>query len=413
MKTLENGKLLMALIVLLPILSVYGFSKIGIDFGSLLLTAAFICILIFKARRNKILIYDKKFALWYIYILYALVVTVMNCELGDLIVSEKKSIFLHTLKWFIYIIICLISVLNEYINYEWMVSFYLKVCKIVTILIFIQALVYYMFHIISVGYVNHYLMVPEYYYNNLQQYYISGSFIRLSSVFYEPAHYFEYVFMGLIICLFKRENIHNNYFWSILLSLGIVISSSGMGIAFLVIIWTIYYFYLIKNNSVSNRNYILIYVLPLFACSFIIFLIFSTQGRHILYRIFNLHAQGGNAIIARTGTISYVFKRSFFNMFFGNGYFNIDNQFYSSWTFNILCLGILGTLIILLLYVTTYTHAKYIEIKIIILINFVFCLFSTLFMGKYIVFYFSFILCGCYIDKDIKNNNVIFKLNRY
>ncbi|HEM4051071.1 TPA: hypothetical protein U1W10_001061 [Streptococcus suis] len=228
----------------------------------------------------------------------------------------------------------------------------------------------------------------------------SFSLFRPTSLFYEPAHFFEYVIIGVIIYLFRyKVTSKNDIFNAIFLALGIVLSTSGMGI---LTIAGIFGFWLLQQLSLTKfirvrKEMFLLIVIGLIAVAFFLQ---SGFGQSVLSRLFST-GTNYSALDGRTEIYERIFSFDTGRVLVGSGYGNVlEHYFYPSWAFNLWCTGIIGSSIIVILYLRAYFQSRVTIAKIIVLVNFMLCFVSTLFMGKNLLLYFLFVYILSRADEE-------------
>lgn len=372
------------ILALMPVLSLYGISSINLDFGTIVIIVIIIYIAL-KEKRVYLQISNNR--IWFLYLAYMVVSLAFPRLWG---INSDASMVMRTIKNVIYILLLLISTSNNWINYQLFKECYMKICKLATIFILIQSVAFYVFHRTIPGYVN-FMLISEGYGDRLSQP-VTGLY-RPTSFFYEPSHYFEYVVPSLIISLFGNErNITNkDIYFALLVSIGVVFSTSGMGMITLALCWGIW---LLKNGKGLNirKNVLLISIL--FLCAAVAFLR-TSYAQSILLRVFGNAASGVTytAVNARTDVYEEIFKQGFVRVFLGNGYGNtLGDYYFPSWAFNIWCLGIAGSFIICCIYIKYFFATKRDDTRMIVFINAFLSVGTTLFMGKNLFLYFLIII---------------------
>lgn len=130
---------------------------------------------------------------------------------------------------------------------------------------------------------------------------------RPSAFFLEPSHMFLYIFPILFIYLLSRDMNKWRFRRAILLSIGIILSTSGMGIAVTVAAWGLYFGLSSgKMNEIKLRNIlklknIIIIILLFFAAIIVVFTVPTIRDsvERILF---------GNAISGRTSQATNLLK---------------------------------------------------------------------------------------------------------
>lgn len=118
----------------------------------------------------------------------------------------------------------------------------------------------------------------------------TNGFYRTSSIFLEPSHLYIYMFPHLLVVLFGKKHNRKELLLAILISLGMVLSTSGMGIAVVCAAWAMYFAlfneqtqkFTMKNVLRRHTKIVLICA----AVAFALVMIFITPIRRSVVRIF-------------------------------------------------------------------------------------------------------------------------------
>ncbi|HFI0239512.1 TPA: hypothetical protein ACGPBH_001066 [Streptococcus suis] len=393
-KKFSVSKLYTWALVLLPLVSIYGISEINLDFGTL----ALLLLLPFVINEQGKIVFEKRIVFpWLLYAIYIVISLYFPTIFGKETYLTNGSLYVRAFKNIIYIFILMLSTSRGIINKDYFVQIYLKVTKICTYYIFIQVVLYYTIRFNLPGYINM-MLVAEGYGERLDV--TSFSLFRPTSLFYEPAHFFEYVIIGVIIYLFRyKVTSKNDIFNAIFLALGIVLSTSGMGILTIAGIfgfWLLQQLSLTKFIRVRKEMFFLI-VIGLIAVAFFLQ---SGFGQSVLSRLFST-GTNYSALDGRTEIYERIFSFDTGRVLVGSGYGNVlEHYFYPSWAFNLWCTGIIGSSIIVILYLRAYFQSRVTIAKIIVLVNFMLCFVSTLFMGKNLLLYFLFVYILSRADEE-------------
>lgn len=130
-----------------------------------------------------------------------------------------------------------------------------------------------------------------------------SAFYRPSAFFLEPSHLFMYTFPALCLCVFSKENGTKAWILRVLVTAGMVLCTSGMGIATTVCVWCAYF--MLHNhetgtdslrNILRKRNLIAVGIL---ACAATVLVLAVPFLRESVVRIFN-NPGGSTAIDGRT-----------------------------------------------------------------------------------------------------------------
>ncbi|HEM4275639.1 TPA: hypothetical protein U1X82_000366 [Streptococcus suis] len=393
-KKFSVSKLYTWALVLLPLVSIYGISEINLDFGTL----ALLLLLPFVINEQGKIVLEKRIVFpWLLYVIYIVISLYFPTIFGKETYLTNGSMYVRAFKNILYIFILILSTSRGIINKDYFVQIYLKITKICTYYIFIQAALYYTIRFNLPGYIN-IMLVAEGYGERLDV--TSFSLFRPTSLFYEPAHFFEYVVIGVIIYLFRyKETPKNDIFNAIFLALGIVLSTSGMGI---LTIAGIFGFWLLQQLSRTKfiRVRKEIFFLTVIGLIAVAFFLQSGFGQSVLSRLFDT-GTNYSALDGRTEIYERIFSFDTGRVLLGSGYGNVlEHYFYPSWAFSLWCLGIIGSSVIVILYLLAYFQSRVTIAKIIVLVNFMLCFVSTLFMGKNLLLYFLFVYILSRADEE-------------
>ncbi|HEL1642235.1 hypothetical protein [Streptococcus suis] len=393
-KKFSVSKLYTWALVLLPLVSIYGISEINLDFGTL----ALLLLLPFVINEQGKIVLEKRIVFpWLLYAIYIVISLYFPTIFGKETYLTNGSMYVRAFKNILYIFILILSTSRGIINKDYFVQIYLKITKICTYYIFIQAALYYTIRFNLPGYIN-IMLVAEGYGERLDV--TSFSLFRPTSLFYEPAHFFEYVVIGVIIYLFRyKETPKNDIFNAIFLALGIVLSTSGMGI---LTIAGIFGFWLLQQLSRTKfiRVRKEIFFLTVIGLIAVAFFLQSGFGQSVLSRLFDT-GTNYSALDGRTEIYERIFSFDTGRVLLGSGYGNVlEHYFYPSWAFSLWCLGIMGSSVIVILYLLAYFQSRVTIAKIIVLVNFMLCFVSTLFMGKNLLLYFLFVYILSRADEE-------------
>ena len=81
---------------------------------------------------------------------------------------------------------------------------------------------------------------------------VSAYFFRPSGFFLEPSHFFLYSFPLVGLCLLSPDRNQKSMHAAIFISVGIVLTTSGMGIASVIGLWLVYF--ILKNNDYNLKG---------------------------------------------------------------------------------------------------------------------------------------------------------------
>lgn len=369
-------------IVLLPLLSIYKSPLAFLDLGSLIMLILFPVLFCVTRKRTSFKM-PVDIRLWIVYLVYMTAVTVLAYVFGE---AYTSAVFytMRMIKNIIYIAFTLYVAGKQVFNVQLARRTYHTVIWIATAYIFVQYALFHLFHYGLAGYIP--VLIQAESYRSRVETIAAGVYFRPTSLFYEPSHYAAYVLMGIILYLFYSDNTFRNVIRAAVITLGIFVSTSGQGIVLSLMIWGIW---LLKQFRYISRHMQTVKVLMLlFVFALIYYMLFTPSGMEIIGRWMPKPGQV-SAVETRSEGFRALKEMPGVAWILGNGYGNIPGGYFSSWAFNFWCFGIIGTSVIVLIYLECWMKSAQ---KCIVFINAVLCIFSTAFMGIYFVFYFTFIL---------------------
>ena len=190
---------------------------------------------------------------------------------------------------------------------------------------------------------------------------IIGGLFRPSAFFIEPAHYSQFCLIGLTVSLANNEELLNKK--AIIISLGIILTTSGLGIVTTFAIWTVK---MVVNGKGLTRSTIIYLCVGLIAIilALIVLYAISNSFRMALARITTSSVDHKSALEGRLGSRILLKDLNAEERLIGMGYGNIPTYgvkrttYYMTGIIELLyCQGILGTALFLLCYVQMMLRA--------------------------------------------------------
>ena len=376
------------IVLLVPFLAIYRSPIPSVDLGSFFIIVNLFILFIKGALIQKFDI--KEFLLWTVYMSLICVSNLIGPTYDSF--QGASYYWLRTLKYFIVIVFMLFLYFRRIFDLKLAIKWLNKLCMLATIFMFAQISLHYILGYNLPGYISAFCY-SETYISRAEL--LSETFslqgYRPTSLFSEPAHYSSYVILGIVASLFYGKE-RKDFNRALLLTIGILFSTSGQGIVYALIIWLIW---LLPRRESSDLKQVLARLFFLAIGIWLLYSFFnSATGTFILERILGNKHQG-NAIEGRSlpylnlinGNIPFGVK------LFGYGYGNVNlGIFYSSWAFNIWCLGIIGTIYCMVIYLFYFKRSRSRFSKICLFLNIVMGVFTTSFMGNYMLLCFSFVL---------------------
>lgn len=228
----------------------------------------------------------------------------------------------------------------------------------------------------------------------------SSGFARMSGLFLEPSHYSKYALVALTFYLFENKINKRVLRNTIIITIGIICSTSGMGIVGAIGIWG--YYIVMKDNYVlkSKSRLSKIIYLTLFGTILLSILYFGSTGfQHSISRIIGT-SDDYNAIEGRTlYSEIYLTELNDTNLVFGNKYFELEN-YVVGYVKILVYSGVVGLALLIMSLVSFLPNNKT-SVKINILMFIVLLFFSNIVGGLNLLFYYV-----------IFNNKYIYEKNR-
>ena len=364
---MKENKAVSIVITLFPILSVYGLY--GVDFG----TMAVICVSLFiLLKKEKITLYKSPLQILFIYIAILTPILLLSSHICGL--DKLPTVFRVFLRYG-KLLILLFLVFNLGINKYFKLDYAFKVMKyavyINTIFIVIQW--------ISYKFLNYPLINP------LLPFGINSdgsSFIvtfrtlyRPSAFFGEPAYLAQYFFIFLCYTLFAPNlKVNNRIIDTSVAGVGIILSTSGMGIVGLVML-------------------LIVFLLKMIICIILTGLVISLYNTNFMQLILSRITDGG-AIESRVGTGYKIFGALPLQfMLFGCGFGNVPVGVYlDGIEYSLICIGIFGTIILFFLLLKNLKKSVF-WIKMLTLTFLGLLLISQSFTATNLIVYFTIFNC--------------------
>lgn len=135
---------------------------------------------------------------------------------------------------------------------------------------------------------------------------VQNGIIRPAAFFAEPSHYAHFVSPLLIQYMLTEEKRTKKFKLLIIISIGVVLSTSGMGIAMVAAVWLFYIFQLLYSKKKKYLFYG-ICLLMIFVSMFIILFNNNAAFQKSIVRIFVASASSSSAVGGRTAGIEDMF----------------------------------------------------------------------------------------------------------
>ena len=223
-------------------------------------------------------------------------------------------------------------------------------------------------------------------YNSLISTGISGDIYRPSAFFLEPAHFSEYCIFGFVSSLFSKKK---NFFKIFLIAIGIVCTTSGIGIA-LVVLSTFAYLLL---HFLGTKNYLGL-IKYLLALLFIFLIAYQFPFvKNAVDRVFVGEKNGGmNAFQGRLFWWDVYFgSRKITDFIWGFGGQQLPDNYFTAFMVYIYAYGIVGFLLYSIGLLVLFFKNNYFS-KLLIIIIFGLTLFANITNAYYLIFSMAIII---------------------
>lgn len=190
---------------------------------------------------------------------------------------------------------------------------------------------------------------------------ISNGMFRPSAFFLEPAHFSQFCSIGLASLLIREESIINRK--AILVTLGMILTTSGIGILTVIMLWG--YVLVLNNQKLSVKVLTRIIIgLGVLLSILVVFFLTSSAFRMAVLRITTEYAGHSSAIEGRLWSRTFLEDLSGRAKWFGTGFRNIPvygsekTTYYMTGIIELLyCQGIIGTAIFSAMYLWMFIKA--------------------------------------------------------
>ena len=381
-------------VIILPILSIYASGIPGFSFGDVCLASVSFLLIVNYARKKGINIKKNN----PIKSLWILIFSIIFITMIDMIIVDEVNvvdILIRIIRRvFYYGVAVLFS--STYFQYDSGGKLIVKIGVFSSLYLMLQYILYYSLGYVLKGFIPFFPIYHENYasidYSN-----IFKVMYRPTSILLEPAHASRYICIPLIISLFDEKiNFKRRNLISILMSVAIVMTTSGSGIICVITIWLIYFLKLlinvVRNGKLKKSYLLLILIFPIIA----LLVMKSSIAQNAILRIknsdlSNVNTAGG----ARFRGFASYFALPMLNKIFGMGYGNINDFGLSTWfsgaSYMLYGCGIIGFIICIIVFLKIYKKLNNITGKVLLLIWFILFFIDDSFMSHVSVLYFCII----------------------
>lgn len=415
-------KIVSFLIVTSPILNIYRLGRLPICIGEFGLCLSIVLYLLFK-RSNKIRLSEKKSFL--IYFLVFLLVTLIS-----MLIQNKGINLLEFLsKWSKIIVFCIVLdlVVGETFDY----NYACKLCVNLTVIVSISVLIQESFKLVGLIIMPYFDLLPlNYGMQKSELIALCGrrnvlGIWRVSGIFPEPAHFAQYVLLGLAITLFKykksmREE-RRDYISAIVITFALIVSASAIGYFLCILLWIIWAFNYLKDRLTAGK----FVTFMLFVLVGFFFFFKSGALENAMYRLntigsFSEGSTGGTRLLQGL----YVFKQlNFVEKIIGIGFGNlsnylirnsittpflseIGNEYMNAFSTVLVSGGGICFSIFIFMWIGLVKACKHNTAKMIMLIITILFCSADVFYSCTPVFYLAFVISSNKFEKTVKAQNL-------
>ncbi len=212
---------------------------------------------------------------------------------------------------------------------------------------------------------------------------------RPTSLFLEPAHFARYAIIGLIIILWKSEPDFKDILLAVLVSFGVLLSTSSQGYLLLALVWVL--FALTRATRIKSDIVKLFIIIGVLCAPVLIYIIFTLPyvQETILRSLSGSIGDSNTALGARLSGFLYFGELNIFNKIFGTGFGNIpESGWLSSAAYWLYGSGIIVFFIFLIFLLTSLVKLKH-ECRMILLIVFILFFSDDSFYSSMCVLFYS------------------------
>jgi len=382
--------------VLLPVLAIYSSPIRGFDLGTVVVLVFGVCCVLDFLLRNK-----GRFKIsvpMVIVMLYTAVITMATIvEANTVYYSSESSIIMRTARFILMLFIMLFIATPSYFDY----ALFEKYLRRVTLFVSIYAMVQLLFYTVTgLKLINVFGATKQgvQFESTLEQYEVT---YRPPSIFIEPSNVTYYIVPYLAISLFasfsegklgvrdKRRDLID----AIIISLGVVCTTSGQGAVVLGVVWSLWVIISVFKKGMAKN----IKFFPILGVA----ALYLYNSDSFQYTIGRLNTSGTelSAIDARyAGYLAFDFL-SRDTKIFGTGYGNyIEEIYYPSFADIMFCTGIVGLILVLVMYLMFFRKGCTFQ-KVLVILSFVVMMGGGIYTATYLCFYLPLLLF-VFVDEE-------------
>lgn len=321
-------KIFSLLIAVLPVLSSYYSGIPGFTVGDFCLVIFAVVSFFIQDFPNDYLI-----KLDFLYLGIVIIILLSSFSMFLQLSTPESSIsvvdsYVRIVRYCFYLFIA-IYVCRRLLNLDFLKKSIVYVAIVATVFLIVQVLAYRVFDYYLRGTASFIPLYTEGY--DRADRMVFGDMFRATSFFLEPAHYARYTVIALGVILFGKSEVSDrDIAIAILLSIGVILSTSSQGYMLLLVVWLAFMF--------TRLSYI---KSPTLACLFLLIIVLSPVILYGVSRIpvvaqtiersfGDMNKNGNAAQKARLGGIKYFFELPVLYQIIGVGFGNVPNKVWMS-----------------------------------------------------------------------------------
>lgn len=386
-------KIFSIFMALYPLLCLYeGF--VGVTIGDLFLLVFFL-IFIFRNCYIKI---DVRTGSIILFTLYAIISLLFNLILTDAASQFGASALLIRVFKFAFYMFSAILFGGKFLDLNIFRKTFVCCSIVASLFLFLQYVFYYGLGSVLIGQIPGLPLHLEEY-SSIDYGYIYQFQFRPCSFYLEPAMFAQTTIVALAFVLFDSSVSHKirKFVYASILSISIVLCTSGQGVLYLVVVYLIYIFKGIKSKVTAL----------IFATILLCIVVLAINNNEIFYNAVNRLLNNKNAADARFGSYKDCFELSGLDVLFGKGYGTTSNGVFMAGAAYIWygC-GLIGLFIIMFVFLSLFIKANNILSRVFCVLFFIMFFGTSLFYNYMAFWYFSLILTDYRFIrfKNVKNH---------
>jgi hypothetical protein len=413
-------------IIILPFLIYYEISFFEIELMTVIILFLFLLeFLFFFFFKNKKI--DKNMKRLFFYFFVLILISLFDFIFFEYSFNQFKNIsYLNSYVFFILRMMVFFLGVYLFFDFKKGIKIYVFFSYLIVIIFMVQVITYYIFKI-PLEFNIIFLQLQDKYEMAFKRLSINYIFPRFSSLFSEPAHFSQYIIPFFIFKLFGYKNIvKKSTVVALILSLEIILSTSGNGIIIISLVWGIYF---ILNLKYISTKKLIIYLLVIISFLLLIYLFSDAPFfNYVLGRLFKedpftqYHPIGfrvfrGFLVFRDLPIIHKLLGVGYYNELTARNYYNLKDNIYDmpggyDWMNHfsqiLVYFGIFAFFMYVFLLYSLYKRQETITIKILIFSFILLNLTTAMMIDSVWMLYMFLIYSGLILEKENKYNKELF-----